>query len=121
MIESLSKKLLPYLWQGILCCAKYGEDTLRTGGDRVASRFWEYGAERLIKNATNAKNNPTVPCHGSPLKGMSYILEVGFHANVRFRRRKNATHTGIFHLHLYKSDADGIFKMETSGFEMLLD
>lgn len=35
--------------------------------------------------------------------------------------KKPATHTGIFHLHLYKSDADEIFKMETSGIQMLLD
>lgn len=85
------------------------------------SCFWEYGVERLIKNVINVKNNFIVFCYGFFLKGMLYILEVGFYVNVRFRRRKNVIYIGIFYLYLYKLDVDGIFKMEIFGFEMFLD
>lgn len=85
------------------------------------SCFWEYGVERLIKNVINVKNNFIDFCYGFFLKGMLYILEVGFYVNVRFRRRKNVIYIGIFYLYLYKLDVDGIFKMEIFGFEMFLD
>lgn len=85
------------------------------------SCFWEYGVERLIKNVINVKNNFIDFCYGFFLKGMLYILEVGFYVNVRFRRRKNVIYIGIFYVYLYKLDVDGIFKMEIFGFEMFLD